>query len=342
MNEAVTPAIEKIDGFIQGFFWILPNLGIALVILLVFWGVAWASRWAITGMAQRRDRGDLGSLLGNFVRWLILFFGLLVVATIIFPSVKPGDVLATLGFGSVAIGFAFKDILQNWLSGLLILYRQPFRRDDQIKSGEFEGTVEGIEARATLLRTYDGQRVVIPNSDIYTRAVVVRTAFPTRRTEYDVGIGYGDDIEKACEAILEALSRIEGIEHDPAPDAFAWALDASSVNIRVRWWAGSRRASILRSHGVVLKAIKGALSEAGIDMPFPTRVVLFHDQTEERDGYRARQREGWPQSDTPSRPRRRDDAGIASKNFDAASREGGSSPSAVKTGGQANDPVRSK
>jgi small-conductance mechanosensitive channel len=193
----------------------------------------------------------------------VVVLGLLVVATIIFPSVKPADVLATLGIGSVAIGFAFKDILQNWLSGLLILYRQPFRSGDQIRSGEFEGTVERIEARATLIKTYDGQRVVIPNSDIYTRAVTVRTAFPMRRSEYDVGIGYGDDIEEACRVILEALRQIDGVASEPEPEAFAWALDASSVNIKVRWWSESHRLNVVHVQGRVLTAIKRALSDAG-------------------------------------------------------------------------------
>jgi small-conductance mechanosensitive channel len=89
--------------------------------------------------------------------------------------------------------------------------------------------VERIEARATLIETYDGQRVVIPNSDIYTRAVTVRTAFPKRRAEYDVGVGYGDDLDKACSLIREAVRGIEGVESEPAPEAFPWVLDASEV-----------------------------------------------------------------------------------------------------------------
>jgi small-conductance mechanosensitive channel len=252
---------------------------------------------------QRRSRGDLGLLLGGFVKWGLIVLGLLVVATIVFPSVKPADILATLGIGSVAIGFAFKDILQNWLSGLLILYRQPFRRGDQIKSGDFEGTVEHIEARATLIRTYDGQRVVIPNADIYTRAVTVRTAFPQRRSEYDVGIGYGDDVERACREILSVLTHVEGVAQDPAPEAIPWELDASTVNLKVRWWSDSKRTDVVHTRGRVIAAVKRALSEAGIDLPFPTRVVLFHDQTEASDGDRTRQREGWPAGASPPKPR---------------------------------------
>ena len=215
MDDAIEPTLRKIELFIDGFFWILPNLGIAIVAFGLFLAGAWAAKRAVVGVFRRRKHDDLGLLLGGFARWALILFGLLVVATIVFPSVKPANIISALGIGSVAIGFAFKDILQNWLSGLLILYRQPFRPNDQIKSGEFEGTVERIDARATLIRTYDGQRVVIPNADIYTRAVTVRTAFPKRRSEYEVGIGYGDDIDRACEVILEGVGRTQGVEKDP-------------------------------------------------------------------------------------------------------------------------------
>jgi small conductance mechanosensitive channel len=301
MSDAVSTFLQRVERLVDGFFWMLPNLAIALIVFLIVLAGAWAAKRAVIGVAQRHHRGDLGRLLGGFVRWAVILFGLLVVATIVFPSVKPADVLATLGIGSVAIGFAFKDILQNWLSGLLILYRQPFRRGDQIVSGPFEGTVESIEPRATLIRTYDGQRVVIPNADIYTRAVTVRTAFHKRRSEYDVGIGYGDDVERACEVILKALREIETLHQNPAPEAVPWALDASSVNIRVRWWSDPDIADVVQARGRVIATVRKALGQAGIDLPFPTRVVLFHDQTEATDGDREKQREGWPASATTPR-----------------------------------------
>ena len=299
MEPQLEPAARKLQGYVDGFLWILPNLVIAAIVLVLFVGIAWAARWSIVRLFRRHGRDDLGGLLAGFAKWALILFGILVVATIVFPSVKPADLLATFGIGSVAIGFAFKDILQNWLSGLLILYRQPFRSGDQIVSGGHEGTVEHIEARATLIRTYDGQRVVIPNSDIYTQSVVVRTAFPTRRSEYDVGIGYGDDLAKASRVILDALGDGEGVERDPAPEAIPWTLGESSVNIRVRWWSDSRRRSVVLTRGRVIAALKHALSEAGVDLPFPTQVVLFHDQTEATDGDRTRQREGWPAGDDP-------------------------------------------
>jgi small conductance mechanosensitive channel len=286
--------LERIESFIAGFWWILPNLGVALVVFLLFVIGAWLGRTVIFRFFQARGRPDLARLLAGFARWSVIVLGLLVVSAIIFPSVRPADILATLGVGSIAIGFAFKDILQNWLAGLLILLRQPFRQGDQIIVGLHEGTVERIEARATLLRTYDGRRVIIPNSDVYTQSVVVNTAFDQRRNEYDVGIGYSDDVEKACEVILKALTSIENVAREPAPEAIPWELAGSTVNIRLYFWTRSSRADVVQARGRVLRAAKKALGEAGIDLPFPTNVVLFHDQTEETDGDRRRQREGWP------------------------------------------------
>lgn len=299
MDSTIEPVTGKITDLANGFVAILPKLGIAAVVFLLFVLAAWAARLTVENILNRRERNDLGALLGGFVKWALLLFGVLVVATIIFPSIKPADLLASLGVGSVAIGFAFKDILQNWVSGLLILYRQPFQQGDQIVSGSYEGTVKSIKARATQLRTYDGQRIVIPNSDIYSGVVTVRTAFEQRRSEYDIGIGYGDDIEQACDLIVEAMKEIDGISHDPAPGAIPWELAGFSVNIRARWWTKSRRKDVVHIRGKVIVAVKNKLIAAGIDLPLPTTQVLFHDQTEVTDGNRAAQREGWPAGKTP-------------------------------------------
>ncbi|MCB0060669.1 MAG: mechanosensitive ion channel family protein, partial [Caldilineaceae bacterium] len=233
--------------------------------------------------------------------------GLLVALAIVAPSVKPVDILSTLGIGGVAIGFAFRDILQNFLAGLLILLRQPFRIGDQIVVGDYEGTVEEIETRATMIKTYDGRRVVIPNGDIYTSSVVVNTAFEKRRSQYDVGIGYGDDIARAKELMLQAMRQCEGVLSDPVPDVLTVELAGSSVNLRARWWTHSTRSDVVKVSDRVISAIKDDLSAAGIDLPFPTQVVLWHDQTEETDGDRNRQREGWPAGGHPpkARPRSR-------------------------------------
>ena len=126
------------------------------------------------------------------------------------------------GVSSVAIGFALKNILQNCLAGLLILLRKPFDIDDQIEANGFEGKVRHIETRATIIQNYDGQRIVLPNSDIYTNAVLFRTAHEKRPSQHDVGIGYGDGIENACEVLLATINSVDEVQTDPAPEALPW------------------------------------------------------------------------------------------------------------------------
>ena len=299
MGDAEDLLRQKLVYVYQTTILLLPNIVIGLIVLALFYGGAILVHRAVRRVFHARKQFDLGDLLGGFVRWGVIGLGFLVAATIIFPSVKPGDALATLGFGSVAIGFAFKDILQNWFAGLLILIRQPFRRGDQIIVDGYEGTVEHIQARATSIKTYDGRRVVIPNSDVYTKIVTVNTAFGTIRSSYDVGIGYGDEIEQARSVILDALDGLQGIVRDPAPEVIPWDLAGSSVNLRVRWWTESKRSQVVLAKGRVIAAVRDALVAAQIDMPYPTQVVLFHNQTDDTDGDRSRQREGWPAGDTP-------------------------------------------
>lgn len=286
--------LAKAHNWVNGFFLQLPNIVAAIVFLIVAWFAAKGIAAMIRRLAHRRDRYDLGALLGSIAFGAVMIAALLMSAAIVFPSVNPSDVLATLGIGSVAIGFAFKDILQNLFAGLLLLIRRPFRRGDQIVVKDYEGTVEHIESRATLIKTYDGRRVIIPNADLYISPVMVNTAFPTRREQLDIGIGYGDDVARACRVFTEAMAGIEGIVPDPRPETLAWALDSSTVTLRARWWTDSKRTSVVHTKARVVEAIVAAAKEQAIDLAYPTTQVLFHDQTEDTDGDRARQREGWP------------------------------------------------
>ncbi|MCP1199221.1 mechanosensitive ion channel family protein [Notoacmeibacter sp. MSK16QG-6] len=296
---------EKLDGWLDGFVTLLPNILVAVVVFALFWMIGIGVKRSLLLWAGRNDRANLGEVLGGFLKAALIVLGALLAMTIILPTLKPADLVAGLGIGSVAIGFAFKDILQNWLAGLLILIRQPFRPGDQIVVNGYEGTVDHIETRATAIRTYDGRLALVPNADVYTNAVVVNTAFQSRRSEYDVGIGYGDEIAKAKPAILKAVGNAKGVLSDPAPDVLVVDLAASWVTLRARWWTDPRRADVLDVKSDVIEAIKLGLDEAGIDLPYETVVSLFHDQTEDIDGDRSSQREGWPAGDNPPRPARR-------------------------------------
>lgn len=286
---------------------LLPLAIAGLIAFALFHLLGWALGNAIRRAARRwRTHPNLAIVLGRLTRWGIGLLGLLVALMITLPGFRPAQLVSILGLGSVAVGFAFRDILQNFLAGLLILLQEPFRIGDQIVASDFEGTVENIETRATFIRTYDNRRVVIPNAVLFTSAVTVNTAYEVRRIEYDVGIGYGDDMERARSVILETLAAVPDVLDDPAPDVLCMELAESALKLRVRWWIRPpARRDALESRDRVLSAIKRALRDAGVDMPFQTMQVLLHDQTEEVDGDRERQREGWPPGEGPSpRPRR--------------------------------------
>jgi small conductance mechanosensitive channel len=296
MNAEISAVWDKIEGMINGFIVLLPNIVLALIVFAIFFFVARTIKKVVKRLTRnRRQARNLGMVLGRLAQGITILVGLFVALSIVIPTFRAGDLIQLLGISGVAIGFAFRDILQNFLAGILILLTEPFQIDDQIVFKNFEGTVENIETRATTIRTYDGRRIVIPNSELFTNSVTVNTAFDNRRLEYDVGIGYGDDIDWAKQLMLEAMHSVDEVLKDPAPDVLVMELAESTVNIRVRWWIKPpRRIDDLQSRDKVISAIKKKLVENGVDLPFPTTQILFHDQTEETDGNRQRQREGWP------------------------------------------------
>jgi small-conductance mechanosensitive channel len=295
-KDSVSTAWDKIQSMSNGLIVMLPNILLAVIVFTIFFFAGRALKSLVRRLTRKhRQARSLGLVLGRLSQGIIILVGLFVALSIVIPSFKAGDLVQLLGISGVAIGFAFRDILQNFLAGILILLTEPFEIDDQIVFKNFEGTVENIQTRATTIRTYDGRRIVIPNSELFTNAVTVNTAFENRRLEYDVGIGYGDNIDQAKELMLEAVYSVDEVLKDPAPDVLVMELAESTVNIRVRWWINPpRRADALDSRDKVLTAIKKKLTANGIDLPFPTQQILFHDQTEETDGNRSRQREGWP------------------------------------------------
>lgn len=289
-------AIDKLQSMVNDTIRLLPNLLLAIIIFMIFWFIAKGFRNLVRNLTKRRKKDrNLALVLGRLAQGIIILLGLFISLSILIPSFEPGDLVQLLGVSSVAIGFAFRDILQNFLAGILILLTEPFKIDDQIIFKNYEGTVEQIQTRATTLKTYDGRRIVIPNGELFTNSVTVNTAFEKRRLQYDIGIGYGDDIEEAKQLILEVLNNAENVLQDPPPEALVVDLAGSTINIRARWWIEPpRRRDALDTIDTVLTAVNNKLVAHGIDLPFPTQQILFHDQTEETDGDRSRQREGWP------------------------------------------------
>jgi small conductance mechanosensitive channel len=153
---------------------LLPNMILAVIIFILFLFLASAAKSLVRRLTQPRQRRQtLGLLLGQIAYVTVTVFGFLVAFSAVAPSFHASDLIKMLGVGSVAIGFAFQNILQNFLAGILLLLQEPFQIGDWITITGFEGKVEDIQTRATIITTSDGQRIVIPNAVLFTNPVVV-------------------------------------------------------------------------------------------------------------------------------------------------------------------------
>lgn len=211
---------------------------------------------------------SLAILIGRTLSVAINIIGLLVGLAVIFPTFKASDLIQLLGVGGVAIGFAFKDIFQNFLAGVLILVNRPFTVGDHIVHGLHEGIVEDIQARATLLITYDNQRIVIPNTSLFTDSVVVTTAFTKRRSEYILGIDDQSDPEHVGEVISSTLATVSEVLQDPNPEVVLMKIGGGTLNIKIRWWINAR-ASASEVQNDVLLALRKAFVSAEIKVVTP-------------------------------------------------------------------------
>lgn len=204
--------------------------------------------------------------------------GVIIASVMAFPDLGVGDIIGLLGLGSVAIGFAFQDIFKNFLAGVLLLLNEPFRLQDQIIVNDFEGTVEEITIRSTQIRTYQGERVVIPNSIVFTSPIQVLTAMPHRRTDLAIGVDYNTPLPQTIQTFLKTVNEVDGVLVKPAAEVDIVGFGESSIDLVVRYWTLPPKAIVRRTQTSVMIALKEACDREGISIPYPIRTVYFYDQ----------------------------------------------------------------
>lgn len=244
-----------------------PRLAVALATLLALYVVGRGAGWLVRRRYLRRERPSLAHVLGRVTALLFTVVGLLAAATILFPTVKPVDVLGSLGIFSIAVGFAFRDILENLLAGLLLLFRAPFRTGDEVDVEGTRGTVAEINLRETVIRRYDGQQVLVPNATVYKNPIVVQTGQGPIRTEVVVGVAYETDLETATGVALDAVGSCADVVADPAPQLLVDQLGTSTIDLHVLFWTEPAQRSVRAGRDQVLRAVAAAFDDAGIEMP---------------------------------------------------------------------------
>ncbi len=266
-----SPAWKTLQGMALDATARAPYFVVALLIFGIAYLISKRVRRLLTLGAKRTHRGaNFSALVARLGGWAVLAGGALVAATIAFPSFSTATLVSVLGFGGVAAGFALRDILGNLFCGLVILASEPFRIGDRIEVKGFQGEVEDVQTRATTIRTRDGQRVVIPNTVVFNEPVEVVTAFSKRRLDTSITL-YGDDWEKDKARVIEAMSRVEGVENDPGPCAFILEWKDKNAILGLRWWINNESIEVeSQSRDAVLNAVAKALNAKTPSKPEPS------------------------------------------------------------------------
>lgn len=254
----------------------VPNI---LAFLLAVAGTWLVGRLLGKRLARRfegRGKADLGRLLGTCLTFAVMLVGGLFAMTLLFPGINPANVLSLLGIGSVAIGFAFKDIFQNLVAGVILLIREPYKKGDEVCVDGEEGVVEEVETRATHIRTIDQRLVIIPNVRIFTQAITVNTERAYRITNLTLAIAYGGDLKRAMDVVSQAIRSVGSVCTEPPPQVAVSALNDYSIDLFIAYAAASAKFEQIMTKGAVLLAIHEACRAHGIPLAFPTQVNLLH------------------------------------------------------------------
>ena len=251
----------------------LPRIATGVVVGLLALGVVLALAKGVE-RALGRTRADQVAvvLIARIVRLVGIIGATLLGLSI--AGVSVGSVLAGLAVIGVAVGLAVQGILENFIAGIILLVRKPFSAGDQVRSGEFEGTIESIDLRVTRLVDYDGELILIPNRDVYNNALINLTRRGKRRTVVMVGVDYRDDHDDARAVILAAVRAVEGVLQHPEPEVLLTELGESSVNFEVRYWTRPDIRSVRRTQDRVLAAAKRGIQDAGMTIPWPIRTLV--------------------------------------------------------------------
>jgi small conductance mechanosensitive channel len=279
MEEQLEPTWARMRELGYGFVAKLPLVALAIVII----GLASVlgsllSRWGGPSFLRARNP-FLQNLIRRLLQAAVVLAGIFVALDLLDAGRLVAAVIGTAGLAGLAIGFAFKDIMENYLAGVILAVRQPFAKNDHIRVGEFEGKLVRLTPRETILMTLDGNHVRLPNALIFRSPMVNFTRNPLRRFQFDAGLGPGNDLARVREVAVGALTEMQGVLREPAPEALIMDLSDSAVKVRFLAWTDQRQAEFLRVRSEAIRLVKSRLEEAGMTMPSPEYLIRMQSES---------------------------------------------------------------
>lgn len=277
VSARVRPATRKFQDMGAAALQMLPVALVALLVIVIFWMLGqWAG--SRSGWLRRIGLSELASNLGKrIVRLVITGLGVLIALEILDATALVGAILGVAGVAGIAVGFAFRNIVENYLAGVLLSARNPFDVGDIIEVGAFTGTVVRLTSRDTVLMTRDGNHLRIPNSLIITSAMTNFTRNPLRRLEFNVGVSVDLDLQQARSLGIDTLRAMPGILADPGPQVLVAELGDSTVQLRFLAWINQHDSDFLKARSEAIRQIKAAYDKAGIEMPEPIYRIHLRD-----------------------------------------------------------------
>lgn len=278
-SKAYDRVVNKLQGWLEGFVEMLPNLVVAVLVLVLFWVISLvAVRLTRRGLTRLRTRPSIQGLITTVIRISILFAGLMIALGILNLDKALTSILAGAGIVGLALGFAFQDLAANFISGVgLSVHRtHPFKVGDLIETNQVFGTVRTINLRTTELRALDGKQITIPNKQIYQDQLTNHSYSGERRVDLKCGISYGEDLEKVRRVAVEAIQGVEARDESRNVELYFEGFGDSSINFVVWFWIRfDKQTDYLGAMHEAVMRLKRAFDDNDITIPFPIRTLDF-------------------------------------------------------------------
>jgi small conductance mechanosensitive channel len=269
---------SKVSGWTRDFILLLPNLAVAVAVLVGFWLLAKLARSLLNRLLRRVSHSEqVNRVLCHTVFLALVAAGFFIALGILGLQKTVASLLAGAGIIGLALGFAFQDIAANFMAGIYLSIEHPFRAGHLVESKDIQGIVKRVHLRWTEIRTPQGQIILVPNKQIFENPITNFSATGQRRVDLKAGVSYGDDLDKVRRVALQAISQVPSRKPDTEVELFFEELGDSSINLVVRFWIDftSKQSDYLRAKSEAIERLKKAFDDNGITLPFPTRTLDF-------------------------------------------------------------------
>lgn len=268
---------EKINSWIDAFIGMLPNMAAAILLFILFLLVAKGAQKLFLRVFKRPSGNQaLKDLFATVIYYSVLGVGIFIILGILQLDKTVTSLLAGIGVIGLALGFAFQDIAANFVSGIILAFRHPFTIGDVVKIQDYMGTVSRTNLRVTVIKTFQGQEIYIPNKEVLQNPIENFTKLGERRIDLTVGVSYGEDLEHVERIVMKTVGDLDDvIRKDDMIFTYSEFGD-SSINFDIKFWIKyPNQSAYLNMRSTAVKAIKRAFDESDITIPFPIRTLDF-------------------------------------------------------------------